>query len=298
MQSHPSPLISIARWGYLALSALIFALFADMLFIWPFGSMLGAGQWVHVGQGKKAGWQFHFDSGLQWLNSLFLWATAALYVLASVHASRLKARYQKPRNPRCQTIPSVNSVLALGSALARGEKEVLVEFESPREKAVRTQAASLLGGLFLWLIGLQLGNQLAGWLTLAKMSSARFFLLGVCLLPGLDFVLRGLRSMRRALEIDERLLFQFTRKEIGLIDCQVTRHTEPQRVLSFEEIHEVQLLSIRDNKETLRALKVVLHSGAGEPLQVGSDLSVAEEGLALEAAQRLADSLGKPLVRK
>lgn len=293
-----SPLISFAKWGCLALSALFFAQFADMLFAWPFGSILGAGQWVHVGQGKQAGWQFHFHSGLAGLHQSFLWGTGALFVLAHLYSSRLKSRYQKPRNPRCKEIPSADSALALSGLLAKGESEILVEFESSDEQAVRLQAKLLFGGLFLWFLGLQIGSLVVGLLPLAPMSSARFFLVGVCLVPGLDFVLRGLRAMRRALEIDERLLFQFSRQEVGLIDCQAVDQAQPKKLLSFAEIREVQLVSIRDDKEELSALKIMLEGGQGEPVQVGTHLTVAQQGIALEAAEKLATCLGKPLAQR
>lgn len=58
-----------------------------------------------------------------------------------------------------------------------------------------------------------------------------------------------------------------------------------------------QLISILDNQEHLRALKIVLRGGEGEPLQVGSNLTEAQQGVAQDTAQKLATRLGKPLTR-
>ncbi len=268
-----------------------------MLFAWPVGAILGAGQWVQSHAGKKPSWHFQFDPSLQWMEQLVLWGSGLIIIRLYLHSRSLQARHQQPQNPRCRDIPSVDSLRDLASGLEPRPDQLLIEYRSTNERALQERSQTFFSGILIWIVCLQLGNWVTQMVPTRPFSPPRLLLLAICMGLPLARLRSGLPALRLSQELDERLLFDFSRQEISNINCNGDGQTPPARLLRFSEIEQVELRLHKSSKGTFVTASLFLTSPNDPPLQIAYCLQVraSDTQPIVQAAQKLADALGKPL---
>jgi len=271
----------------------MFVMIADMIFLWPIGSVLQLGQWVYNPPhgDSDGGWTFLFDSPYDAVESgfikfVFLLVLAGLAYLAFRKPSPIK----KSRNPLYRDTPQApETPSGLMASLQAKPPRLLVNFDSHREEKLNQGLRSLFGAPFVWAIGLHLANFLALKAIPSELlgrgaTPQRFALLLAFSVPGILSLTRGLAALRARQSINDQLLFDFNAEQIFEVDLHDRRRNQrPKLLLGFGQIEKVRLLRVfRHSGETDRCELSLFANSQARPIllvqsKIGSEQKACED---------------------
>ena len=217
--------------------------YAAIIVAWPLGSLMKLGFWREA-DSEEGGSVFEFWPEFDLLG-LGLFILVVLFVGAIVRRVYQSSRPRTVKNPTYQGVDaSADRPESLISILERSPQRMLLAFRGAKRDSASTYSQKLVFGMLALPLGLFLGDALSNGLGEAILgaapSSARLLLLLCSVGPGVWLLSLGFRRLVTLSRLDERLLLDFTTKEIWLVDVGVAS-VDPEPLYGFCQLKHVQL---------------------------------------------------------